>query len=259
MSSPLPLTPEQRAKKYGTIAKVIAVLGVGFVVAPYVFTAITGLVGLVVAGLIVLGTWAVLPALGDFASNLRLKMIKAEAARNPIETLENEYRRRIHLLEERKIKIETLAAKTAGFGSKLTQFKREYPDEAQTYTDIYNKMLLLLKRSREQWTVASNQLDAFDSEITKAKAKWDMALAANALRQDAGNVEAEFLAKLKVECSFDTIETGMNMAFAQLDTLIMESESVEINVTNSAPKQALPSSQPVNTISVDTKAKDRVV
>jgi len=94
-------------------------------------------------------------------------------------------------------------------------------------------MVLLLKRSREQWVLAENQLDSFDREIEKAKAKWDMALAAADLRQDAGKVEAEFFAKLRVECSFDAIELGMNSAFAQLDTLLMESESV----------QALPSSE----------------
>jgi hypothetical protein len=238
--SSLPLTPEQRAQKWGTVAKCAAILGIGWLVAPIVFTAITGLFGLLAAGVIMLATWVALPAIGDVAKNLRLKLIKAEAARNPIETLEGEYLRRSQLLNERKNKIETLAAKTNGFGSKLATFKRDYPGEAQTFQDIYDKMVLLLKRSREQWVLAEKQLDAFEGEITKAKAKWAMALAAADLRQDAGRVEQEFLAKLKVECSFDTIEMGMNSAFAQLDTLLMESESVEINVTPASTPAALP-------------------
>lgn len=248
MSSPLPLSPEQRAQRWATVAKYVAILGVGFVVSPYVFTAITGLVGLIAAGGIMLATWMLLPAVGTFAANLRLKLLKAEAARNPIETLENEHLRRSQLLTERKNKIETLAAKTNGFGSKLTDFKRRYPDEAQTYQDIYDKMVLLLKRSREQWTMAERQLVAFQGEIDKAKAKWAMALAAADLRQDAGKVEEEFLARLKVECSFETIELGMNSAFAQLDTLLMESESVEINVTPAAQ----PARDMVNTAATTT-------
>lgn len=224
--TPTPAT-DPRARRWGMVAKYASLLVVGFLVAPYVFTAITGLVGLLVAGGIMLGAWMVLPAIESGAANLRLKLIKAEASKNPIETLQNEYLRRTQSLNERKEKIETLAAKTAGFGTKLSQFKRDYPSEAQIYQDIYDKMVLLLKRSREQWVVAEKQLDSFDREIEKAKAKWDMALAAADLRKDAGNVEAEFFAKLRVECSFDTIELGMNSAFAQLDTLLMESEAVQ--------------------------------
>src|SRR3954468_7808390 len=240
---------DPRAKRWGVFAKYAALLGVGFVVAPYIFTAITGLVGLIVAAVILLLAWMLLPSVETAARNMRLKLIKAEAARNPIETLQNEYLRRQQSLNERKNKIERLAAKTASFGSKLSQFKRDYPNDAQAYQDIYDKMVLLARRSREQWVLAENQLQAFDREIDRAKAKWEMAIAASDLRQDAGKVEAEFLAKLKVESSFDAIETGMNSAFAQLDTLLMESEAVEINVTATAPK-SLPS--PDNSSSITT-------
>ncbi len=241
-----PVTNDPRARRWGIVAKYAALLGVGFFVAPYVFTAITGLIGLLAAGGIMLGAWMVLPTIEAGAANLRLKFIKAEAAKNPIETLQNEYLRRTQSLNERKEKIETLAAKTAGFGTKLSQFKRDYPSEAHVYQDIYDKMVLLLQRSRGQWVLAEKQLDSFDREIEKAKAKWDMALAAADLRKDAGNVEAEFFAKLRVECSFDAIELGMNSAFAQLDTLLMESEAV----------QALPSStKTVVEIETPTTAK----
>ncbi len=256
--STLPLSPEQRAQKWATITKAAGVLVVGFVLAPYIFTAITGLIGLLAAGAVMAITWTVLPMLGDAAKNLRLRLIKAEAARNPIETLEGEYLRRSQLLNERKTKIETLAAKTQGFGSKLVQFKRDYPTEAEQFQQIYDKMVLLLKRSREQWVVAEKQMRAFDGEITKAKAKWAMALAAADLRADAGKVEAEFLAKLKVECSFDTIETGMNLAFSQLDTLLMESEAVEINVTPAKAALPAPSTTAIPVEALDsTKARAR--
>lgn len=218
---------DPRARRWGIAAKYAALLVVGFVVAPYVFTAITGLVGLIAAGVILGVTWMVLPAAESFAANMRIKLIKHEASKNPIESLEQEYLRRTQMLNERKVKIETLAAKTAGFGTKLKQFKRDYPSEASTYQEIYDKMVLLLDRSRDQWVLGEQKLVEFNHEIDKAKAKWDMALAAADLRQDAGQVEQEFFAKLRVECSFDTIELGMNSAFAQLDTLLMESEAVQ--------------------------------
>ncbi len=256
MSIPSATTTDPRAKRWSFAIKTIAILLVGFVVAPYVFTAITGLIGLLAAGAIMGATWMLLPAIGTWAGNMRLKLVTAEAARNPIQTLQSEYLRRDQLLNERKTKIETLAAKTAGFGTKLAGFKKDYPADSQIYQDIYDKMLLLLKRSREQWVLAEKQLQAFDREITRAKAKWEMALAATDLRQDAGQVEAEFFAKLKVECSFDAIETGMNTAFAQLDTLLMESESVQINVT-AAPQAALPAPDDSNVIDISDVAPAR--
>ena len=236
-----PPTIDPRAKRWGVIAKYAALVAIGFFVAPWIFTAITGLIGLIIAGGILLAVWMLAPAVQTAAQNMRIKLIKGEAARNPIETLQNEYLRRDQALNERKNKIETLAAKTAGFKSKLDQFKRDYPSDAQAYQEIYDKMVLLLKRSREQWMIAERQLQAFDGEIEKAKAKWEMAQAANQLRTDAGQVEAEFFAKLRVESSLDAIETGMNAAFAQLDTLLMESDGVDMkNVTGTAPQATLP-------------------
>lgn len=231
MSSPNSSTLDPRAKRWGLAAKYVAILGVGFVIAPYIWVALGGLLGLIVAGAILGTTWMVLPAVETYAQNMRLSLIKGAAAKDPIGTLQTEYHRRAQALNERQNKIETLSSKTAGFGSKLAQFKREYPADAATYQEIYDKMTMLLKRSREQWIAAESQLKAFDREIVRAKAKWDMALAASDLKQDAGDIEAEFFAKLKVECSFDTIETGMNQAFASLDTLLMQSEAMEINVT----------------------------
>jgi hypothetical protein len=226
MNTPSNIT-DPRARRWAVVAKYGALLAVGFAAAPYVFTAITGLIGLVVAGALMLGTWMLLPFIGDAAANFRLRLIKAEASKNPIETLENESLRRAQLLQVRQEKIESLAAKTAGFGSKLQQFKRDFPADAQSYQEIYDKMVELLKRSRDQWKIADAQKDQFDREIVRAKAKWAMAIAASDLRKDAGQVESEFFAKLRVESSLDSIEMGMNSAFAQLDTLLMESESVQ--------------------------------
>ena len=257
MNTPPNIDP--RAKRWGVIAKYAALLGIGFIVAPWIFTAITGLVGLVVAAGLLTAVWVLAPAVQTAAQNLRIKLIKGEAARNPIETLQNEYLRREQALNERKNKIETLAAKTAGFKGKLDQFKRDYPSDAQTYQEIYDKMVILLKRSRDQWMIAERQLKAFDGEIEKAKAKWEMAQAAYQLRTDAGQVEAEFFAKLKVESSLDAIEDGMNAAFAQLDTLLMESDTVDIkNVTGTAPQAALPAPQDGITIQNAADAKTRV-
>jgi len=239
--SSLPLSPEQRAQKWGTIAKWGIFAGFGFFFAPIAMATITGMLALIVVGVIGLVTWALLPAAQDAAKNLRLKLIKAEAAKHPIETLESEYLRRSTLLDERKTTIETFEAKTRTFGDKLDGFKHQYPAEAPKFQTQFDQMQLLLKRQRDQWKEARRNLTVFDGVIQKAKAMWDMALAAAAARAGSELDEAGFNAKLKTECALDSIQDGMNSAFSQLDTLIMEGDAQEdTTIETSQPAAALP-------------------
>lgn len=238
-STSIPLTPEQRAARWGTAAKIATIGVLGFLVSPFVLSAIGGLLGLLALATIYGVTYVTLPAIGDWGKNMRLSLIKSEAARDPIGTLESEHLRRTLLLDERKTAIETFAAKTGTFGGKLEGFKRQYPEEAPKFQHTYDQMQLLLRRQREQWSEANRGLALFAGEVKKAKAMWDMALAAAAAREGSGLDETAFLAQLKVDTSLDTISEGMSRAFAQLDTLIMEGDAnAQINVTPA--KVALP-------------------
>jgi hypothetical protein len=221
----IPLSPEQRAAKWGTVAKWVAFAVVGFLVSPFIVATITGMLGLIVAGAIATVAWAATPAIESAAINLRLKLIKQEAARNPIETLQAEYMRRSQLLDERKNAIERFDAKVHTFGDKLAGFKRDYPADAPKYQETYDKMLLLLKRQGDQWRLANKQLHDFNGVIDRAKALYAMACAANEAKGASGLDQDEFYASLKTETALDSITDGMNTAFSQLDTLILESDN----------------------------------
>ena len=258
--SNIPLSPEQRAQKWGTVAKWLAFAVVGFLVSPFILATIEGMLGLIVVGLVAGGVWMALPAIQSAAINMRLKLIKAEAARNPIETLQAEYMRRSGLLDERKKAIETFDAKTRTFGDKLDGFKRDYPAEAPKYQQIYDQMVRLEKRQEQQWIEAAKGLKLFDSEIKKATAMWDMAIAADAARAGSGLDNDEFYAKLKVETSLDSIQDGMNRAFSQLDTLLLESDGAStVAVTTTAAPAALPAPNQDNVIDIPfTKTSTKV-
>src|SRR4051812_46457614 len=100
------LTPEQRAKRLGSWVKVGSFVVLGLVVAPIVGLAIYGLMGIVVAALIGFTAIAVAPVVGMKLENAKLKALKAEARRNPVETLQSEFMRRQDLLEEKRTSIE---------------------------------------------------------------------------------------------------------------------------------------------------------
>ena len=91
-------TPQQQASRWRTIVICVGAVILGLVVAPFIFVAIAGLVGLTVAlaiaAVVTLAGWALLPYAGMVAANWKIKLLKREASRNPVETMQNELKRR---------------------------------------------------------------------------------------------------------------------------------------------------------------------
>lgn len=250
---------DPRAKRWGLFAKYAALLVVGFVVAPYIFTAITGLVGLIVAGVIMLGAWMLAPSVEMAARNLRLKLIKGEAKRNPVETLQEDLRAKTVALDERKTAIEKLNGQIRTFADKVDSIKERYGVQDSGYLKLAAdlKDLKRVAASRaDKWKQAHEQLVRYAEEIDRANMIWDAGQAAAAARETSGLSEEEFFAKLKAETAFDAIQQQYNEALASLDTSLLEEP---INVTKSA-QQALPAADDSNVIdaTVLTTSKSKV-
>lgn len=223
-----PSSTDPRAKRWGAFAKYGALLVVGFFVAPFIFTAITGVVGLAAAGGILLGTWMVLPALGNAAANMRLKLIKAEAAKNPVETLQNDLLAKTLQLEERKKAIERLNGQIRTFGDKVDAIKARYGADDSSYLKLRDDHADLKRVSAhrvEKWREANQQLVRYRESIERAGMIWDAGQAAAAARESSGLSEEEFYAKLRSETAFDSIQNGYNEALASLDTMLLEADS----------------------------------
>jgi hypothetical protein len=69
---------------------------------------------------------------------------------------------------------------------------------------------------------AVQELMAFDLEIRKAGAIWDMAQAAISMNQAAGMTEDDFLAKISRETAIDSVTTNLNSAIADLETSLLD-------------------------------------
>jgi hypothetical protein len=85
---------EVKRKRIETAVKILALGVVGFFVAPFIFAAIGGMIGLAIAGVVGLVAINLAPSVAVAVANWRLKALKAVAAANPIETLENRYQDR---------------------------------------------------------------------------------------------------------------------------------------------------------------------
>ncbi len=160
-SSPL---SDPRAKRWGSFIKYAGLLIIGFVVSPYIFTAITGLVGLAVAGALIGGYWMLMPAVETWAGNMRLKFVKAEAARNPVETLQSELNRQRVALDERKVAIGRLNGQITTFEDKLGTIGDKYGRQDSAYTKL---AALDTIRTTFNETLASLDTDLMQSDAER--------------------------------------------------------------------------------------------
>ncbi len=219
------LSPEQRKERLEKVLKVVMLLIVGFVVAPFIFVAIKGLIGLAVAAVVGVLLSQFAPVLAALIANWRLKAIKAEAARNPIETLQNDYGRRVEALQQFKEAIESFSTEVYTFSDKLAGFKAQYPDEADRYDDALSKMKQLLTLRAKKYKEAKANLVDYDEEIKKAKAIWEMGLAAAKMNKAAGVGNDDFLAKIMKDTALDSVQRSMNSAFADLEISLLDEDA----------------------------------
>ncbi len=251
---------DPRAQRWASVAKWAAILGVGFLVAPYIWVAIGGLLGLLVAGGIMGTTWFCLPWLQMKAANLRLSLIKHEAATSPVPTLLNEHARQTQELNQRKEGIETLAGANRTVAETISKLEREFPDSPelpqlrQDYVDLcdYEKTV------EADWKACYVTLGEFSNEIRRASRLWDAACAIAKARGLSSLSQEEWTAKMKTETSFDAIRQKLNTGLAGLNVDKMRADAdrilkgkqaakATINVT---PQAALPAASESNVIDV---------
>lgn len=219
---------EAKRKKIDMLGKGVALLGISFVAAPIVLVALPGLIGLIATLVIGVTAVNVAPVFSMKIANWRIKAKKAEAFKNPVETLQNEYGRRETALAQFREAINTFSAKVNSFADKVATFKTQYPEEVEKFANQLTKMKQLLDLRKNKYRVAKSKLEEYAGEIQKAGAIWEMGQAAAEMTQAAGMTEGDWEAKIMVETALNSVTENMNKAFAELETsLIDEEESVD--------------------------------
>lgn len=213
--------------KWGGAFALLVLLG------PAILTgALAGIVGLIAAvlGLVVVHWWPVISfkianraAEAKIAEyNRHIAAIKAEARKNPVETMQSVYIEQGRQLKERSEKIQKFATKVNKYGQKLSDLKKQFPNETATFDKVHQDMSELLRKRQQKWTDAKAKHDLSAHEIEKAQAFWEMGLATQDLRESAGDVEAEFFQRIRKETAMDAVQEQLASAMADLDQLLME-------------------------------------
>jgi len=236
-----------RKQRLANVAKWGLALLAAAIISPVIFFAIKGLVGLVIAGVIGLAIVNFSPWLGVKFANWKIKAIKAEASKNPVETLQNVYIERQRQREVFKNQITNFRAKVSGFADKVETFKTSFPQDAPTFEKQLVQMRALLKRREQKYSRVKADLEKFAGVIQRADAIWQMGLAAAEMNAAAGVFDGEQMyERIKIETALDSVQESMNIAFSEMESDFMEGDDI-VSIENN-PSPSLQAPVIVNTV-----------
>lgn len=234
---------ELKRKRIETIAKVAGLLGVTLILGPFYLVILHGIGALAaLAGATVIGLTAVnfIPWFAMKLANWKLKALKAEAAANPIETLENQYKEREQGLVAFRENILSFHAEVQNFYSELEEQGSSHPELKVKFEEQYNKMRQLLAVRSEKYKLAQKKLKDFSDLIDQKRSEWKLAQAAAKMTKAAG-VGEDFISKLMEDTSVNSVQTSLNTAFAELEVSLLDEQPVNgtTAVADAAPVKAL--------------------
>lgn len=201
---------------------------VGFVVAPFIYLSITGLVGLAIAGATGFVLIQLAPLFALKVANLRYRLTDAEkvshikkvsdaAAENPIETMASMLLERKRAFESFKQNVIDATTARDTFRTKLEGFAEQYPHRAGEFTKQLERMADLVERKKTALGNAQRSLEDGQLKLDEMKAYWEMSQVVQAANKAAGMDTGDVFEKLKQDTACDAVFDSMNRAFAQME------------------------------------------
>jgi hypothetical protein len=234
---------EQKRKNIETAVKIVILVVVGFIVAPFIFLAIKGLIGAIIAAVVGLVAINLAPSFAALVANWRLKALKAVAAANPIETLENQYADREAALLKIRDNIKESYAVLQDLYAQIQEHDEKYPGKPSQNLDKYNKLKALIELRGKKYKQAQANLKAFGEVIEEKRSDWKIAQTM-ARASKLANVGQDFQSKLMQDTALITIQDGLNIAFSELETSLLDEDSSQPSQTQPAGAIAATPSRP---------------
>lgn len=230
--------PEVRKKQIATAMKWAAGLGLGLWVSTWIFSAIGGLIGLIIAAALGVAVQQLAPWYTMFMANLAMKLLVGEARKNPIETMKNIYVDNMKTIEAKDQKIGEFAGRLEDFKDKMDGFAKKYPEEADKYRQVAAKMGALLKRQIQKQKQAKEAAKYYYDRIQKAEAIYAMACAARDVQTLAGKIEKQVYQDIMKQVAFDSVTHQFNTAVAELTTETDTEPDFSVEAASFLPEKA---------------------
>lgn len=237
---------DAKQKQIQTIVKWGFVALVAAISAPLAFTVVEGLLAWGVAAIIIAIGVNFAPVIGTYIANKRVAALVAVVEANPIETMQNLYMDKSAELEKAAGNIADFETEIRNFDDQVVGFKKEYPDEAESYDELSGKMHGALTDMKQQQTAARQELQNFQQQIHRAEAYYKMSLAAQKVIKLSKSAESQVFADIKERVAFDTVRTQLNKAFSNLNMAIERRQDSKSFLPSPEPKALPPAPEVVD-------------
>ena len=235
MSTNLPVAVTQLSGTQKIVLVGGSVLGLA-VLAPIAVLAlqtVTSIFMALVVGLGITGLLLALPALGRWWRVQVLKMLKASAQRNPVETLQLELIGQQKAFDKAGRIVVALIAQRDSLREELADYFAKHQVKDPSLEKMVDQLSSLVDRLKTSLGQTGVKLGEFERFVARQADRWKIAqktgeLAAMLRETQGGDVTSRFLADTAV----DTIRSELNTSFAEIDQ-ILEREEIKAIVADS--------------------------
>jgi hypothetical protein len=194
------------------------------------------------------------PVLSMRFANWKLSALKAEAERNPIETLQNQQVELEHGLSQERKAITAFDTEVENYRSSLQgEVEKGFPEAAQSGLPTLKNMERLLTFRRIKYKKAQTRLEERKKSVHLAESKYRVALAAQRVTAASGELGNSVLQQILEDIAFGAVDSAVNTSMAELRTAIMVEElptdDADWNVVDITPPAL--TNNPSNTIDVN--------
>ena len=221
----------QKQRKITIIKWGITIVAVA-VAAPVAWLAVSGMVGMALAGAIGIIGINVAPVLALKAANMKYRAIDAEkvqhiqqvqqaAADNPIDTAVTQSQA---FKDRGKQQLEAITAygtEVNNFETMTQGFAKKYPEAAPRYKAQLDVMKQALRFKQDKYSELQNNIKLMDEQIEFLRANWKMSQALQKANALAGMDSEDPMAQLKTDAAIDSVVNSINRAFAEMDSSVL--------------------------------------
>jgi hypothetical protein len=177
---------------------------------------------LALAGVVGLSVVHVAPVVAFKFANWRLRALKSEAERNPIETLQNQQAALEAGLDKERKAITVFDAAVESFRSSLeAEMDNGFPEAAAKGLPTLRNMERLLAFRRVKYKKAQKRLEERKRAVSQAESQYRVAQAAQRVTAASGETENNVLQTILEDIAFGAVDNAVNASMAELRTAIM--------------------------------------
>ena len=225
-------TDEQKKQQFVNYATWGGAILACAVLAPVAWLAVSGIVGMLIAGGIGLVGINVAPIAALKLANMKyramdaeqlshIKKVQTQAAENPIETAVAQSQ----AFKDRGVQqlnaITAYGTEVNNFETMTAGFAKKYPDQAQRYKQQLDVMKQALQFKQKKYSELQQNIRLMDEQIEFLRANWKMSQALQKANALAGMDTEDPMAQLKTDAAIDAVVNSINRAFAEMDSSVL--------------------------------------